>query len=251
MKEIDLTRALSFGSLASDYERWRPGYPAEAVEWLVPPAARDVADLGAGTGKLTGDLLARGLVVHAVEPDPGMLAVLRARHPLARGHLARADDLPLRTASVDAVFAAQAWHWMPPYETTVEVRRVLRAGGWLGLVWNVPDPRADWEFELHGRDPNAVSREQIDDQVQALPFPPHEIETASFVWTWVVTTEAWLANVATHSSVSTLRLEQREQLLEQQRAIVANHLEEAGQPEAQLHYLTVCVRWRPAADAHR
>ncbi len=248
MSEIDLTRALSFGRLARDYDRWRPGYPAEAVDWLVPPGARDVVDLGAGTGKLTGDLLARGLVVDAVEPDPGMLAQLRSRHPLARPHLAGADDLPLGPSSADAVLAAQAWHWMPPYETTVEVRRVLRPGGWLGLVWNVPDPRSGWEFELHERDPNAVSSEQIIDEVQALPFPQHEVETTSFGWTWVVTTESWLANLATHSSVSTLRIEQRQQFLAQQRAIMANHLEEAGQPEGLLHYQAVCVRWRPTSD---
>ncbi|MDN5767763.1 MAG: class I SAM-dependent methyltransferase [Humibacillus sp.] len=249
MSEIDLTRALSFGSLAQEYDRWRPSYPPEAIDWLVPSGAREVADLGAGTGKLTGDLLARGLVVHAVEPDPGMLAVLRAGHPLARTHLARADALPLEAASVAAVLVAQAWHWMSPYETTVEVRRVLRPGGWLGLVWNVVDPRADWEFNVHGLTPETWRQEEAAHTVAGLPFPAHEVETAEFAWTWVGTSEAWLANIATQSSISTMPTAEREKLLAEKRAILANHLEAAGQPEAQVHHRAVCVRWRPASDA--
>ena len=68
MTAVDPRRALSFGAFAEEYQRWRPGYPPDAVDWLVPPGATRVADVGAGTGKLTGSLLQRGLVVDAVEP---------------------------------------------------------------------------------------------------------------------------------------------------------------------------------------
>ncbi|MEO5745512.1 MAG: class I SAM-dependent methyltransferase [Terracoccus sp.] len=251
MSEIDLTRALSFGRLSQEYDRWRPGYPPEAVDWLLPPRARKVADVGAGTGKLTGDLLARGLVVDAVEPDPGMLAVLRTRHPLARTHLARADALPLESASVDAVLVAQAWHWMPAYESTVEVRRVLRPGGVLGLVWNVVDPRARWEFDLHGFDAATWRREGSINRLAALPFPAHEVETTAFAWTWAGTAQEWLANLATHSVISTMATQERLELLAEKRAILANHLEAADQPEAQVRHRAVCVRWRPSPDAVR
>lgn len=250
MSEIDLTRARSFGSVAQDYDRWRPGYPTAAVDWMLPTGTRHVADLGAGTGKLTGELLARGLVVDAVEPDPQMLAVLREQHPLARTHLARSDDLPLGTGSLDAVTAAQAWHWMPPYESTVEVRRVLRPDGVLALVWNVLDPQQGWEFDLHGLDPLTWRADDADD-LESLPFLPHEVETASFPWTWAVTADEWIANLATHSSISTMGVEPRQELLAERRAIMANHLEEVGQSEALVHYRAVCVRWHPSADTQR
>lgn len=248
MTEIDLSRAGSFGRLAERYDRWRPGYPTPAVDWLLPPGAHEVADVGAGTGKLTGDLLARGLVVDAIEPDHAMLAVLRERHPLARAHPAHSVALPLAAASVDAVLVAQAWHWMPPSETTVEVRRVLRPGGWLGLVWNVPDPREQWEFRLHDLDPASWVREDAATGAARLPFPRHEVESAAFAWTWVVTVDAWLENISTHSAVSTLDEADRLELLAEKRAILAGHLEEVGQPEAQVHHRAVCVRWRPAPD---
>ena len=67
-------RSLSFGAQAAAYERGRPSYPPEAIDWLLAPsddgwAVRDVLDLGAGTGKLTTRLVERGLNVIAGELD--------------------------------------------------------------------------------------------------------------------------------------------------------------------------------------
>lgn len=106
-------RAMVFGRCAAEYQRWRPTYPPEAVEWVLPPRATRVADLGAGTGKLTGSLLTRGLTVEAIEPDMRMLNELRREHPTAVVHHCTADDLPFTDASMDAVLAADAWHWFP------------------------------------------------------------------------------------------------------------------------------------------
>ena len=46
----DRVHANSFGAVADVYERGRPQYPAEAIDWLVPAHATRVADVGAGTG---------------------------------------------------------------------------------------------------------------------------------------------------------------------------------------------------------
>lgn len=81
MTSLDPSRARVFGANAGAYEGARPGYPDAAVDWLLPRSATRVADVGAGTGKLTGALLARGVEVVAVEPDAGMLAVLTRLHP--------------------------------------------------------------------------------------------------------------------------------------------------------------------------
>ena len=44
------TRRLSFGSVATDYDRYRPSPPPQALDWLIPPGAQAVLDLAAGTG---------------------------------------------------------------------------------------------------------------------------------------------------------------------------------------------------------
>src|SRR5690348_8435959 len=107
--DLDLTRALTFGSMAEAYDRWRPTYPDVAVDWLAPTAPGYVADVGAGTGQLTGALLARGLSVAAVEPDPKMLAVLSRNFPEAEAHQATSTSLPFDDGALDAVLVATAF----------------------------------------------------------------------------------------------------------------------------------------------
>jgi SAM-dependent methyltransferase len=130
------------------YERVRPGYPEDVVDWLIPQGARTAVDLGAGTGKLTGLLAARGLAVTAVDPSPNMLAELRRLHPGVATVVASAEATGLPTASADLVVAAQAWHWFEPAAATREAVRLLAPGGWVGLVWNQLDTSVPWVHRL-------------------------------------------------------------------------------------------------------
>jgi ubiquinone/menaquinone biosynthesis C-methylase UbiE len=104
------TRGLSFGSVADDYDRYRPAPPPQALEWLIPPDAEAILDLAAGTGVVTRELAGRGGRVIAVEPDERMRAVLAARCPQAEVMDGRGEDIPLPDASVDAVVVSAAWH---------------------------------------------------------------------------------------------------------------------------------------------
>jgi SAM-dependent methyltransferase len=126
------------------YEKARPEYPAEAVDWLVPADAKTVLDLGAGTGKLTRALASRGLEVFAVDPSPKMLDQLREAVPGATVSVGTAEDIPLADASVDAILVGQAWHWVDQEAALPSVARVLRPGGTLGLIWNLRDDRVPW-----------------------------------------------------------------------------------------------------------
>lgn len=141
-------RATSFGAEADTYEASRPDYPFEAVAWMLEglaPGARRVADVGAGTGKLTRVLVeAPDAEVVAIDPDPAMLAKLRETVPGVPTFAGTAESLPLPDASLDAVVLGQAWHWVDPARASAEVARVLRPGGTLGLIWNARDGRVDW-----------------------------------------------------------------------------------------------------------
>lgn len=128
--------ALSFGAVADTYDRARPGYPREAVEWLVGKRTSTVVELGAGTGKLTDVLLALGHDVLATDPLEEMLQHLLARHPDVRSAAAPAEQIPAATRSVDTVVAAQAFHWFDVAAARREFARILVPDGSLALVWN-------------------------------------------------------------------------------------------------------------------
>ncbi len=139
----------SFGRAAAVYEAGRPEYPAESVAWMLRPvASREhlvrVADVGAGTGKLTRALVATGAEVVAIDPDPAMLDALHAAVPGVPTFAGTGERLPLPDAALDAVVFGQSWHWVDPPAASAEVGRVLRSGGVLGLVWNVRDESVDW-----------------------------------------------------------------------------------------------------------
>ena len=137
--DVDRFR-FSFGAVAEHYERARPPYAEESVDWAVEQldlqAGDRVLDLAAGTGLLTQALLARGLGVVAVEPDAGMRAVLEETVPRAEPLAGRAEEIPLPDDAVPAVFVGQAFHWFEPDAAFAEMRRVVQPGGGFALFWN-------------------------------------------------------------------------------------------------------------------
>ena len=138
--------------MADVYERARPEYPPEAVEWLSAKLGlgegRTVLDLGAGTGKLTRALVSTGARVIAVEPGKAMLTQLRRVLPEVEAIQGAAESIPLEDASVDAVTVGQAFHWFRHAEAVPELRRVLRDGGAVALVWNNRDPDDALQTEI-------------------------------------------------------------------------------------------------------
>jgi SAM-dependent methyltransferase len=122
---------------AEDYERGRPGWPRKAVEVPGLPATATVVDLGAGTGKLTRVLVGQFDHVVAVEPADAMRRLLVTLCPQAEARAGNGQAIPLPDGSVDAVFAAEAFHWFDDDRSLREMARVLRAGGALVLMWNL------------------------------------------------------------------------------------------------------------------
>jgi ubiquinone/menaquinone biosynthesis C-methylase UbiE len=140
--------ATAFEGAATVYEHARPGYPAEAVRWLVEALelgpGRTVVDLAAGTGKLTRDLVVSGAHVVAVEPVAGMRRTLAATTPANTGVpvsvvAAVAQALPFGDGRLDAITVAQGFHWFATGEALAEMHRVIRPRGCLGLIWNHRD----------------------------------------------------------------------------------------------------------------
>src|SRR6201996_614534 len=243
--------ATSFGGAAATYERGRPPYPPEALDWLLPPGARRVLDLGAGTGKLTRQLAGRGLDVVAVEPLAGMRAELSRVLPDTPVLDGSAEHIPLPDGSVDAVLAAQAWHWVNPERAAPEVARVLRPGGTLGLVWNERDDREPWVTALNriveeqGRKKPADdmrARNDHDNPKVGPPFGP--LERHKVPWVHGTTVPELIDMVASRSYVILLPPERREALLASVRQLAGTDPALAGRTEIPLPYVTWCWRTR-------
>jgi SAM-dependent methyltransferase len=236
-------RSLSFGSQAAAYERGRPSYPPEAVDWLLAPTdtwvARDVLDLGAGTGKLTTRLVERGLTVVAVDPIAEMLEMLRTALPDTPALLGSAEQIPLPDNAVDAVLVAQAWHWFDSEQAVAEIARVLRPGGRLGVLWNTRDERSGWVKDFgrivgleHDRDNATVD----------LPEPFTDIATHQVEWTNYITPQALIDYVASRSYCITSPAEVRTRTLDEVRELLASHPSLVNATGLAMPYITVCVR---------
>jgi SAM-dependent methyltransferase len=233
-------RARSFGRAAAEYEAGRPSYPVEAVAWLLGGVGLDVADVGAGTGKLTRALLARGARVVAVEPDEGMRTALTAALPGVRALPGAGEALPLPDASVDRVTYGQAWHWVDPEQASAEAARVLRPGGALCLLWNIRDERDPWVRRLGEVMTSSAAEEMIaHDRLRiGSGFAPAEHRT--FPWANRLTAEQLVAMAASRSYVITATEQRRAAILDGVRALAGERVDTDGLVE--LPYVTHAFR---------
>jgi len=135
-----------FSNRVDNYVKYRPGYPQALLDYLFEELGINredaLADVGSGTGIFTRQLLERGNVVYAVEPNKEMR---EAADDQLKGNDrfisigGTAEQTTLKDASVAAIFSAQAFHWFDPEPTSKEFRRVLKPGGMTALVWNKRD----------------------------------------------------------------------------------------------------------------
>jgi SAM-dependent methyltransferase len=132
-----------FSDRVENYIRYRPSYPSEITSLLQQECALNpasvVADIGAGTGMLALPFLRLGCRVYGVEPNREMRLAgqrLLADQPNYIALDGSAEDTGLPTACADFVTAGQAFHWFDAHRAGIELRRILRPGGWAVLVWN-------------------------------------------------------------------------------------------------------------------
>jgi SAM-dependent methyltransferase len=232
-------RARSFGAAADAYERARPSYPDAAAEWLLPEGARTVLDLGAGTGKLTRSLAARGLEVIAVEPLKEMRANLAAALPEVRALDGTAEAIPLPDDSVDAITVAQAWHWVDPAKATAEAARVLRPGGTLGLIWNRRDERVEWMSRL-GQVMGTDGAEVIDMATVEIGAPFGPTERFVTEWSRPMDVDLLVEMASSRSYVITASPRRRREILDGIRVLIEK--EPSLGTEFDFPYLTYCFK---------
>lgn len=198
---VDQQLAKSFENIGADYDRYRPGFPDAAAEAIVPQRVSTALDLGAGTGKFTELLLERADRVIAVEPSVTMLDVLRAKLPTAEAMIGGAESIPIADATADVVTVAQAFHWFDREPACTEIRRVLVAGGVLGLLWNHSDPECAWDRACHAVAHPAVNDSDSTTRSAADELPGFSFETrVELRWSEQITRSYYLSRWFTVST---------------------------------------------------
>jgi SAM-dependent methyltransferase len=236
-------RRLSFGPSADAYERYRPGYPQDAVAWLLGDRPLHVLDVGAGTGKLTRTLLDAGHDVVAVEPDPGMRAAFAAGMPGIDVVEGAAEALPVADAAFDAVAAGQAFHWFDQSRALPEIARVLRPGGLLGVIFNFRDESEPWVAELA----RILRHPEADADLRSFGPLFGAIEEASFAHAQSIDIPALLGLVSSRSYAIVMPADEREAMLAQVEALGRRVAASSADGRLRLPYVTVCLRARRAA----
>jgi ubiquinone/menaquinone biosynthesis C-methylase UbiE len=187
-------RGLLFDSVAEEYDRVRPAYPASLVDAACSAGGltrgSHVVEVGCGPGKLTAALVERGLRVEAVDPGPALVEIARRRlgGSSVRFHVARFEDVELPESAFDAVLSAEAFHWIDPAVGWSKAARLLRPGGVLALFAHTGGPNL---LRLPGA--LAAWREVLP---EAATWKPRDAETiwsgaearrhnVSEVWAWL------------------------------------------------------------------
>jgi len=131
---------------AAHYDQ-RADYSYEAIGHLLRSTAcvsgKPIADIGAGTGKLTKELLKHGLTVHSVEPNDAMRE-FGVRNTTGAGaavtwSAGTAEATGLATGGYQAAFFGSSFNVVDQAVALKEVRRILAPGGWFACMWNHRD----------------------------------------------------------------------------------------------------------------
>jgi ubiquinone/menaquinone biosynthesis C-methylase UbiE len=231
VSELQHPDARSFEQVAALYERVRPEYPSDAIAWIIDELdlrpGRTVLDLGAGTGKLTRQLLPSGSDVIAVEPGEAMLAELRRAVPRVTALHGGAERIPLADDSVDALTVGQAFHWFRFDEAVAEMHRVLRPGGRVALLWNNRDQEDTLQREVTELiapfvpPARAAAYDSSKFLTQSAFFNPVEERTFPFVQQ--LETEDLIGRIMSISFIAASVPEKRSDLEQRLRELAAGH----------------------------
>lgn len=203
------------------------------MEWLLGDKPIRVLELGAGTGKLTRSLTARGHTVVATDLSPEMLARLTATGLPVHTAVTGAERLPFAAQSFDAVVAAQSFHWFDHRAALPEIARVLRPRGTLAVVWNVRDGSVPWVRRLtdllRGSQTDATGRtdETVDGPatMTAVEDSPlfGEVESTRHRFWQQLDLHGLLGLVESRSYVALLGADERRELIRQVQELYAEY----------------------------
>jgi SAM-dependent methyltransferase len=145
----------TFNEDVVNYDKWRPNYCPALFDLIIQKAQISVGktalEIGCGTGQATGPILKTGCQVTAVELGEDLAAYTVEKYKqwksfkVVQGEFEQFQGEP---NSMDLVFSATAFHWIPEDIGYPKVYDLLKTDGTLALFWNHPHANSD-EDALH------------------------------------------------------------------------------------------------------
>lgn len=230
---------LSFDGAAEIYDAARPSYPAAVFDALFEllPSRPTIVEVGAGTGKATRNLLARGAMVHAIELGPAMAAKLRANLPSDQLRITVGDfeTVPIAPGWADAVFAATAYHWISRPAQTDRPASMLRPGGVIAIVDLVqvdsPDDGGFFDacqpiYERYGQahtGPPAPARDAVDPAIRRLLDDDsrfHSVTVRRYDWNQTYIAQQYRELMLSYSGTQMMEERERTELVDDMAAFI-------------------------------
>jgi SAM-dependent methyltransferase len=255
MSQIHTAAEQGYSREAETYVRGRPGYPPALLSWLRETLGlrpgKTAIDLGAGTGKFTALLAQTGTRIIAIEPVEAMREQLIGRISSAQALSGTAQSMPIDSVSADVVVCAQAFHWFATEEALLEIHRVLKPDGRLGLIWNVRDESVDWVAQMTAiLEPHEGDAPRYYKGEWRQAFSRRRLFTDLIEYSLVhqhvgSPQEVIVDRAMSVSFIAALAQDERAHVLEQLRDLIHRHPQLNGKPEVAFPYRTLafsCTR---------
>jgi SAM-dependent methyltransferase len=140
-----MDRRLTFSEDAANYDKWRPRYCGELFSKIIEYAQLDggktAVEVGCGTGQATEPILEIGCSVVAVEYGKELASFAAEKFARYRNFAVRKmefEKFECESGTVDLVYSATAFHWIPEEIGYAKAYDLLKSGGTIALFWNRP-----------------------------------------------------------------------------------------------------------------
>ena len=156
-EENKLDKRFIFNEDVGNYDKWRPTYCDELFNDILNYSqveyGKKVIEIGIGTGQATKPFLDKGCKLTAVELGKDLADYTKIKfqeYENFRVHNSAFEDFECQNESIDLIYSATAFHWIPEEKGYPKVSKLLKKDGTLALFWNRPFVSRE-DDELHNQ----------------------------------------------------------------------------------------------------
>ncbi|SDF80683.1 Methyltransferase domain-containing protein [Fontibacillus panacisegetis] len=140
-----MDKRLTFNEEVENYEKWRPTYCDELfkdiIEYSHIEQGKKAIEIGIGTGQATRPFLETGCELTAIELGKDLAEYSKLKFLDYKNFTVcntAFEDFECPNGSIDIIYSATAFHWIPEQIGYPKVSKLLKTGGTLALLWNRP-----------------------------------------------------------------------------------------------------------------